>query len=252
MLYNGIWRGIVVDNDDTDLKYKHLGRVKIRVDQVYGKNTKDDDLPWAWPCASAGGGRSENDKLHGSLMLPPVDSSVWVMFEQGVPDRPVWMGTWWGTEPVGRSAERTPELPAEAIEDEDAGVEYPDIYLFKFPFGDQDTDIFVRCSSDQKLEVVFGENSVSFVKNFDSDNEVLVHTKDWKIRLETDEGDIEINAPEGNILLNAGKDIIIEADENASVLAGINAKIDGTEESRVSSGKKIVGAAPRASGFTTR
>lgn len=71
----GLWRGIVIDNNDP-LK---LGRVKVRVFPLMDE-IKDEDLPWAEACFS------------GIIMVPQVNNWVWVMFQEGDVHRPVWLG----------------------------------------------------------------------------------------------------------------------------------------------------------------
>lgn len=83
---NGVYRGIVESITDP----LQLGRIKVRIIQVYGppQNTSTKDLPWALQCSMFGGG---ND--YGSKLVPPVGSTVWVLFEGGKTEYPVYMGT---------------------------------------------------------------------------------------------------------------------------------------------------------------
>jgi hypothetical protein len=81
--YYGKYRGKVANNIDPMM----LGRVQVTVPAVLG----DGNLSWALPCvAFAGNGV-------GLFMLPPKDSNVWVEFEAGDPDYPIWSGCFWGT-----------------------------------------------------------------------------------------------------------------------------------------------------------
>ena len=43
----------------------------------------------------------------GFVALPPVGAGVWIEFEQGDPDFPIWSGGWWGS---------AGELPASAVQ----------------------------------------------------------------------------------------------------------------------------------------
>ena len=71
--YPGIYRAVVVDDNDPD----RLRRLRVRVPAVHG----DGESLWASACVPA-----------GSRRQPKVGSSVWVMFEDGEPERPVWIG----------------------------------------------------------------------------------------------------------------------------------------------------------------
>lgn len=83
-LFYGKFRGVVTDNRDPLL----LGRVRARVPDVMGNL----ESGWAMPCAPVGGDRS------GFFALPSVGAGVWIEFEQGDPDYPIWSGCWWGSQ----------------------------------------------------------------------------------------------------------------------------------------------------------
>ncbi len=80
--YYGKYRGIVTDNKDPLM----IGRVKARVPDALG----EQESGWAMPCAPFGG------KGMGFFALPPVGAGVWMEFEHGDPDFPIWSGCWWG------------------------------------------------------------------------------------------------------------------------------------------------------------
>jgi len=79
--FTGIYIGLVVDNDDP----KKLGRLKISIPSVYG-NIEKEDLPWAEPCFPYG----HNDK--GIFFIPELNSLISVMFINGSPYKPLWLG----------------------------------------------------------------------------------------------------------------------------------------------------------------
>lgn len=91
--YYGKYRGIVVDNKDPE----NLGRLKLKVPAVLGK---DVVTGWAMPCLPYGGAVGE-----GFLFIPGVEAGVWVEFEAGDLEYPIWVGTYWA-KPGGES-----ELP---------------------------------------------------------------------------------------------------------------------------------------------
>jgi hypothetical protein len=87
----GKYRGKVANNIDP----LQLGRVQVSVPAVLG----DGSLSWAMPCVPFAGPQV------GFFAIPPQNASVWVEFEKGDPDYPIWSGCFWGTGEV-------PALPA--------------------------------------------------------------------------------------------------------------------------------------------
>lgn len=81
--FYGKYRGIVTDIQDPLMQ----GRIKARVPEVLG----DQESGWALPCLAFGGSQM------GLFVLPDVGSAVWVEFEHGDPDYPVWAGSWFGS-----------------------------------------------------------------------------------------------------------------------------------------------------------
>lgn len=89
----GKYRGVVSSNEDPLM----MGRVRAHVPDVYGEK----ESGWAMPCAPFGG------KGHGFFAVPAQGAGVWVEFEHGDPEHPVWTGVWWGS-----AAEMPPTLLA--------------------------------------------------------------------------------------------------------------------------------------------
>lgn len=81
--YYGKYRGIVTDINDPLM----MGRIKATVPDVLG----DQESGWALPCAPFGGDQT------GFFALPTVGAGVWIEFEHGDPDYPIWAGCWWGS-----------------------------------------------------------------------------------------------------------------------------------------------------------
>ena len=94
--YYGKYRGIVVDNNDPE----KLGRLKVKVPSVLGN---DVVTGWAMPCLPYGGAKDQ-----GFFFIPEERSGVWVEFEAGDLEFPIWVGTYWA-KPGGNS-----EVPKEA------------------------------------------------------------------------------------------------------------------------------------------
>lgn len=63
-----------------------LGRIRAKVQDVYG----EQESGWALPALPYAG------KGVGLFLIPPKDASVWIEFEQGNPEYPIWTGCFWG------------------------------------------------------------------------------------------------------------------------------------------------------------
>lgn len=82
MSFYGKYRGKVENNLDP----LQLGRLQVSCAAVFGEGS----LSWAMPCAPFAGPQA------GFFALPPVGANVWVEFEGGDPDYPIWSGCFWG------------------------------------------------------------------------------------------------------------------------------------------------------------
>jgi uncharacterized protein involved in type VI secretion and phage assembly len=80
--YYGKYRGTVLNNIDP----MQIGRLMVQVPDVGGLIPSS----WAMPCFPVTG------KQMGAYMIPQIGTGVWVEFEQGNPDYPIWSGCWYG------------------------------------------------------------------------------------------------------------------------------------------------------------
>jgi hypothetical protein len=85
----GKYRGKVENNVDPFQE----GRLQVSVPAVLG----DGRMSWAHPCVPFAGPGV------GFFALPPVGANVWVEFEGGDTDYPIWSGCFWGTGDVPAS-----------------------------------------------------------------------------------------------------------------------------------------------------
>lgn len=81
--YYGKYRGNVTSNLDP----MQRGRIQVQVKEVNGY------IPSTWvePCLPFGGMQS------GMYVVPTPGSGVWVEFEKGDPDHPIWTGVFYGS-----------------------------------------------------------------------------------------------------------------------------------------------------------
>ena len=79
----GKYRGTVVNNIDP----LQIGRLQAMVPDLAGF------IPgtWAMPCVPSAGINT------GVLTVPMIGAGVWIEFEKGDPDYPIWVGGYWGS-----------------------------------------------------------------------------------------------------------------------------------------------------------
>lgn len=70
---NGVYRAVVADSRDPD----GLGRLKVRIPALTGAATSE----WIYPVIGA-----------GYVVVPKAGEQVWVLFEAGDVENPVWLG----------------------------------------------------------------------------------------------------------------------------------------------------------------
>jgi uncharacterized protein involved in type VI secretion and phage assembly len=81
--FYGKYRGVVLNNIDP----MQMARIQVQVPDVLGIGLSS----WAMPCVPLAG------KQSGTFMVPQIGAGVWVEFEQGDQDFPIWVGGFWGS-----------------------------------------------------------------------------------------------------------------------------------------------------------
>jgi len=91
----GKYRATVIQNIDPEQR----GRLQLMVPDVLGAVPST----WAEACVPLAG---PTGPPMGAYLVPPIGAGVWVEFEQGDPDHPIWVGCRWGAQsdipPVAR------------------------------------------------------------------------------------------------------------------------------------------------------
>ncbi|GAB1376900.1 hypothetical protein MASR1M48_17520 [Lactococcus petauri] len=203
--YNSIYAAIVVDNKDP----KFLGRVKLLVPAISDKFTTE----WAMPAVHTCGVNS------GQFDPPPNDSGCFVVFMEGDPEVPIYLGGFWA-EPDGNT--ETPEAfrredvsnrglrtpLGHLIEYDDAtdtqGIRITSIGGFKFHIDDKNKKIFLQTPAGSQFVL-------------DDDNELIL--------LQTT----------GDFTATIGKNLNINVTENANIMATGQAKFVGDGGTEVGS-----------------
>lgn len=98
--FYGKYRGVVTDNQDLLMQ----GRIRAKVQDVLG----DNESGWALPAAPYAGNGV------GLFLIPPKGASVWIEFEHGDPDYPIWSGCFWAEGEVPTTA-APPMLPYKKV-----------------------------------------------------------------------------------------------------------------------------------------
>jgi hypothetical protein len=91
--FYGKYRGKVTNNADPLMQ----GRICAKVPAVFG----EEETGWALPNAPYGG------EGVGIFFVPPIGANVWIEFEEGNPELPIWSGCFWA---MGE-APNTPAMP---------------------------------------------------------------------------------------------------------------------------------------------
>jgi uncharacterized protein involved in type VI secretion and phage assembly len=105
--FYGKYRGVVFDNNDP----WQIGRVQAKVEEIFG----NDPSGWALPCVPYAG------KGVGLFLIPPKGALVWIEFENGNPDYPIWSGCYWGDEKVPNIVPANPYTPEVKVLKTDIG-----------------------------------------------------------------------------------------------------------------------------------
>lgn len=214
----GKYRGFVVDNEDPE----DLGRLTARIPSLLGE---DIVTGWAMPCVPYGGNAGR-----GLLFVPERDAGVWVEFEEGDLEFPVWVGTFWSA----------PNNQSEVPRPNDAdGAEAGDIQspptrkIIKtatghtIQFEDADDEVRIIIADGQtENRIVLGPGGLTVVNK---GNEILM----------TDEG-IVIGDGNGNSVTQDGSGIVIEDNNgNTITMDAVSGGIPGTPGVAVNGGKKV-------------
>lgn len=201
--YYGKYRGFVVDNEDPE----NLGRLKVKVPSVLGDEVVTG---WAVPCVPSGGTAGQ-----GHLFVPDVDAGVWVEFEEGDPEFPIWVGCFWSA--PGGESEVPPPVDADgAAAGEPQSPPTRKIirtargHTLQFEDGDEPLRI-VLADGDEENRIVFSDDGISIVNN---DN-IIEMTSDG----------VQVIDANGNTVTMDSSGVTVDAGSNEVVLLGGTVKV---------------------------
>lgn len=200
--YYGKHRGFVVDNKDP----KKIGRLKLRVPSVFGTEVVTG---WAPPCVPYGGFAGQ-----GFVFIPEVEDEVWVEFEEGNLESPIWVGSFW-TAPDKKS-----EMPKANDLD---GVEQDEI---KEPVTRK--IIKTRKGHSIQFEDLDGEESVIIIQVVDEENRnvILMNAEGIKV-MDFNANEVVMNG-DGIKLTDAAENVIEMNSEAFTITAKVPFTLDAT------------------------
>jgi uncharacterized protein involved in type VI secretion and phage assembly len=202
--YYGKYRGTVVDNKDPEKR----GRLKLRVASLFtddpkAVNSDESVTDWALPCVPFGGLKEQ-----GFFLVPEIGAHVWVEFEEGHLDQPIWTGTFW-LAPKGES-----EAPTEAQEMD--GTEKnlePKQRLLKTKSG----HVFTFCDIAGKESITLAHQNGSLLQ-LDEKGSVFLYSKEGSfLYMNAEEGELTLTNQNGAHIAMKDGQLSITNDAGTSI-----------------------------------
>ena len=192
--YFGKYRGIVISNVDP----QQLGRLRIWVPSLFPTDDNappDENSPcvtdWAWPCLPFGGSPEQ-----GFFFVPEPQSKVWVEYEEGNLDSPIWVGVFWSA-PGG-----TTEIPTEA---QAMDSNKPQLRVLKTPSG----HVLEFSDVDGKESILLRHKDGAML-SMDENGSVTITNKDkCFIYLNAQDSELSMADKKGNNILLGDKNLTL-------------------------------------------
>lgn len=196
--YYGKYRGFVTDNDDPEQR----GRLRLSVPSVLG----EAQTGWALPSLPFGGLADQ-----GLFVVPEVDAQVWVEFEAGNVNLPIWTGTFW---------QASGDPPAEAAKSP------PTTRVLKTPSGH--TLQFDDESGKEKFRLAHPAGTEMTVD--EKGTVIVADAKGNTLTLDADAGQIVVEDSNGNtITMSSSGTTIEDANGNKVEMAASGITVKGQQ-----------------------
>ena len=189
--FYGKHRAFVADNADPE----NRGRLRLQIPDILGNDVVSG---WALPCAPYGGTAGQ-----GFFFIPDKDAGVWVEFEHGLLDYPVWVGTFWA-KPGG-----TTEVP---------------------PPGDSQSPPTSKIIKTKNHTIELAdEDGKETITITDAKNKNIFTLDKDGVKIQADK-DIEVKAT-GGLKIQADKDIELKASGDLKITAtNVKVQVSGSME----------------------
>lgn len=180
--YYGKYRAFVHDNADPE----NRGRLRLKIPEILGNDVISG---WALPCTPYGGAANQ-----GFFFIPENEAGVWVEFESGLLEYPIWVGTYWckpgdASEVPSPGDEQSPPtrkiirtLKGNSIEMEDKDSE--EVFVIKYYDGSKENTVTMDASGIVITDA--NDNTITM-----DDNGIIIEDKN--------QNKIEMNSSKINI-----------------------------------------------------
>ncbi len=184
----GKYSGQVTGNEDD----QQQGRVQVTVPAIFGATLQ----VWARPCFP-----------YGHFFVPPVDTRVWVEFEGGDPEYPIWVGAWY----------------PKAVTPQESRVTPPDNRVIQTASG----HTIELDDSDGKARITIRHKDNSFLAIDDKGSVVVANKNGSTLYLNADKGEASLLSEHGHVLAMNGEGMVLMNKDGASLdLTGDTVRIN--------------------------
>ncbi|MGH9277034.1 MAG: phage baseplate assembly protein V [Acidimicrobiales bacterium] len=195
--YYGKYSGTVADDGDP----QKLGRLKVHVPSVW----RGEEPMWARPCFPP---------CH--FFTPPIGAAVWVEFEAGDPNYPLWVGTWYPQGTVPEEAAKEP--PTSRV------IRTPSGHTIELADAEDEEKIVIRhhldsfVSVDKKGSVVIGNQNGSVVYlNADQGELTVMSEHGHRVQMTSD--GVAVNHNDGTFVDLRADQLTLRAAAKVQVIA---------------------------------
>lgn len=230
----GIFRARVENNVDP----LGIGRVQVRVPMIHrtvsSGGTATESLPWASYCSSIGGGYN-----YGSFIIPEIGEYVWVMFEDMDSNKPVYLGSVFGTDSTLEKkygSEKTTGIWSGVVGANEVPLEsqresptHKMVYksrhgsMLYFDTDEKTNSVGIEDANDQKFKISSAEGKEFIL--MEGENNVLVKIHNGKIDIGYEGGrGIQVIPDSGDIVLKASGATITLSDSITMKADSVNVK----------------------------
>ncbi len=158
--YLGMYRAVVMDNNDPERR----GRIRVQCPSVLGNYLSS----WCEPCIPYA------TDYAGDYYVPPVGEGIWVQFEEGNVNKPIWNGGWYKVNSTPLTQKSNPEDYRYIIFKDSVIRMGKREFIFELRKGDKSYTVTIS------PDTWFGLNYISgFDENKINDLETLIINKDW-------------------------------------------------------------------------